>query len=115
MSEGPGVQALPQGQGDTARDREPIAPRGRPLRIALYVLTVLTAAAALFLEPALAGAVSRHALGRFWLFTPLAVYGVFFLAYSFDRWLLIQRGYPAGKAFFQIVFGLVFALLLLPS
>jgi hypothetical protein len=88
----------------------------RPLRIALYLLTVLSAAAALFLEPALAGAVSRGAISPHWLFTAIGVYGVFFLAYSVDRWVLVnKRRYPAGKAFFQFAFGLIFGLLLLPS
>lgn len=98
--------------------RPPLAlpPNLRPLRIALYLLTVLSAAAALFLEPALAGAVSRGAISPHWLFTAIGIYGVLFLAYSVDRWVLVrQRRYPAGKAFFQFAFGLIFGLLLLPS
>lgn len=88
----------------------------KPLRIALYVLLALTAVAALFLQPALGGAVQRGALARFWLFLPVALYGVFLLAYAVDRGLLVRRRrYPAGKAFFQIAFGVLFALLLLPS
>lgn len=88
----------------------------RPLRIVLYVLTVVTAAAALFLQPALQGAVQRGALAAGWLFTPLAIYGVFFLVYAADRAMLVRRGqYPAGRALFQVVFGVLFALLLLPS
>jgi hypothetical protein len=92
----------------------PLQPK--PLRIALYVLTVLSAIAALFLEPALAGAVSRGAISPHWLFTAIGIYGVFFLAYAVDRFMLVRRRrYPAGKAFFQVAFGLVFGLLLLPS
>lgn len=88
----------------------------KPLRMVLFVLTVLSAAAALFLAPALAGAVRRGALGSGWLFLPLALYCVFFLVYAVDRWLLVRkRRYPAGRAFFQIVFGLLFGLILLPS
>lgn len=98
----------------------PIAPQGashlKPLRILLYVLTVVTAAAALYLDEPLVGATQRRALTPVWLFTPLALYGVFFLAYAIDRWMLVRkRGYPAGRAFFQVVFGVVFALMLLPS
>lgn len=106
---------------DTAgpRAKDPILElplRAKPLRVALYVLTVLSAAAALFLEPALAGAVARGAISPLWLFTAIGVYGVFFLAYAVDRWVLVRRRrYPAGKAFFQVAFGLVFGLLLLPS
>jgi hypothetical protein len=92
----------------------PLQPK--PLRIALYVLTVLSAIAALFLEPALAGAVSRGAISPYWLFTAIGIYGIFFLAYAVDRFLLVRRRrYPAGRAFFQVAFGLVFGLLLLPS
>jgi hypothetical protein len=100
-----------------AEDPIPGVPvEARPLRLALFVLTVLTAAAALFLEPALAGAVHRGALASGWLFLPIALYGVFFLVYAVDRWLLVRRRrYPAGRAFFQVAFGLLFALLLLPS
>lgn len=93
-----------------------VPPHVRPLRIVLYVLTVAAAAAALFLEPALQGAVKRGALSRNWLFTPLAVFCVFFVVYAADRAMLVRKGrYPAGRAFFQIVFGIVFGLLLLPS
>ena len=80
------------------------------------MLTVVTAAAALFLQPALAAAVQRGALEARWLFIPLGIYSVFFLVYAFDRVLLVRRSqYPAGRAFFQIVFGVLFGLLLLPS
>lgn len=93
-----------------------LPPEAKPLRVLLYVLTVLSLAAALALEPALAGAVERGAISAMWLFTPLAVYGVFLLVYAVDRWLLVRRRrYPAGKAFFMVAFGVLFALLLLPS
>ncbi|MCK6552833.1 HEAT repeat domain-containing protein [Myxococcota bacterium] len=110
----------PSGDGAAGpRANDPILglpTKAKPLRVALYVLTVLSAAAALFVEPALAGAVQRGAISPLWLFTAIGVYGVFFLAYAVDRWVLVRRRhYPAGKAFFQIAFGLVFGLLLLPS
>lgn len=92
----------------------PLKPK--PLRLALYVLTALSTAAALFLEPALDAAAARGAISSVWLFTGAAVYGVFFLAYAVDRLLLVmRRRYPAGRAFFQVAFALVFGLLLLPS
>lgn len=112
---------MAESRGGTAspRAKDPILAlplRAKPLRVALYVLTVLSAAAALFLEPALAGAVARGAISPLWLFTAIGIYGVFFLAYAVDRWVLVRRRrYPAGKAFFQVAFGLVFGLLLLPS
>lgn len=101
-----------------AEDRKPapVPPTVRPLRIVLYVLTVVTAAAALFLQPALAGAVQRGALGPGWLFIPLGIYAVFFFVYAADRYFLVRRRqYPAGRAFFQVAFGVLFGLLLLPS
>lgn len=92
----------------------PVKPR--PLRIALYVLLVASAISAMFIEPALAGAVQRGAISPLWMFTALGIYGLFFLVYVADRLLLVKfRGYPAGKAFFQIAFGVVLALVLLPS
>ncbi len=88
----------------------------KPLRIVLYVALLLSAVSALFLEEPLAGAVHRGAVSGVWLFLPLALYGVFFTVYAADRWLLVKRrGYPTGRAFFQVAFGIVFGLLLLPS
>jgi hypothetical protein len=88
----------------------------KPLRIVLYVFLLLTAVSALFLEPALAGAVHRGAVSAVWLFLPLVLYGVFFAVYALDRWFLVKRrNFPAGRAFFQVAFGIVFGLLLLPS
>ena len=96
--------------------RRDVPPSVRPLRIVLYGLTVVTAAAALFLQPALAGAVQRGALDPATLFIPLGIYAVFFLVYAGDRAQLVKRGqYPAGRAFFQVAFGILFGLLLLPS
>lgn len=92
------------------------APAMTTLRALLFVLTLSSAAAALFVEPALAGAVTRGALHARWLFLPLGVYGLFLAAYAFDRWWLVRdRRYPAGKAFFQVAFGVIFASLLLPE
>lgn len=100
-----------------ANDPIPGVPlEARPLRVLLFVLTAFSAAAALFVEPALADAVKRGAVAKAWLFLPLGLYGLFFLAYAVDRALLVKRRrYPAGRAFFQLAFGAVFALLLLPS
>lgn len=119
--ERPGRPSVSPGGRPRARGRanDPILglpTEAKPLRIALYVLTFASAVAALFLEQPIAGAVARGALSPLWLFTALGVYGVFFLAYAVDRALLVKRRrYPAGKAFFQVIFGLLFGLLLLPS
>jgi hypothetical protein len=98
------------------RDHAAMPVKPRPLRIALYVLLVLSAAAALFLEPALAGAIARGAISPLWLFTGIGIYGLFFAVYVVDRLMLVKfRRYPPGRAFFQIAFGSVLALVLLPS
>jgi hypothetical protein len=76
----------------------------------------LSAAAALFAEPLLADAVERGAIDPAWMFIPLACFAAFLAVYAIDRWVLVRRrSYPPGRAFFQIAFGVLFALLLLPS
>jgi hypothetical protein len=88
----------------------------KPLRIVLFSFLLLSAVSALFLEDALAGAVERGALSAIWLFLPLILYGVFFSIYGVDRWFLVKRrSFPPGRAFFQVAFGIVFGVLLLPS
>lgn len=88
----------------------------KPLRWGVFLLTLLAAGAALFAEPRLAAAVERGELGAGWRFLPVGVFLAFLGAYAVDRWFLVRRrSYPPGRAFFQVVFGLLFALLLLPS
>jgi hypothetical protein len=92
---------------------EPGAFRLRPL---LFVLLAGSALASIGLEPLLVRRVAAGALPRVVLFVPVAVYVAFLLLYARDRWLLVRRrSYPPGRAFFQVVFGLIFGLLLLPS
>lgn len=86
------------------------------LRVVLYVLIALSAAATLFVEPAIAGAVQRGAVSARWLFLPLGVFSLFMMVFAADRvWLVRRRRYAAGRAVFQIAFGILFAFLLLPS
>lgn len=88
----------------------------RRLRVVLYVLILASAIAALALQPQIAKLVASHQLASGWLYLPMAVYGLFFVVFALDRWFLVRRArYPAGRAFFQVVFGLVFALILTPS
>lgn len=91
-------------------------PWARGLRLALAALLLLCAAGVLFVQPALSAAVARGALSHRWMLLPVALFVLFFVAFSVDRFWLVKRGrYPGGRAFFQIVFGVVFAALLLPS
>lgn len=88
----------------------------KPLRWGVFLLTLLSAGAALFAEPLLAGAVDRGEIDPAWRYLPVGVYLTFLSVYAVDRWFLVRRrSYPKGKAFFQLVFGLLFALILLPS
>jgi len=93
------------------------APRvTRGLRWLTYVLLAGSALAAIGLEPYLLRKVAAGRYPAYLSFAPVAVYGAFLLVYAVDRWLLVQRRrYPPGRAFFQIIFGVVFGLLLLPS
>lgn len=88
----------------------------RWLRPLLFVLLAGSALVAIGIEPMLVRRVAASRLPAAALFAPVALYAAFFTLYAVDRWLLVQRRrYPPGRAFFQIVFGLVFGLLLLPS
>jgi hypothetical protein len=50
------------------------------------------------------------------LLAPALCFGVFLLVYAIDRFRLVRfRGYPSGRALFQVFFGVVFLMLLLPS
>ncbi|MCC7385710.1 MAG: HEAT repeat domain-containing protein [Deltaproteobacteria bacterium] len=94
----------------------PKAPRARPWRVAWYVLTAISAVAALFVEPALAGAVARGAVGAGWMFLPIGLFSLLFSGYALDRWRLVgRRRYPAGRALLQTLFGVIFASVLLSS
>lgn len=94
-------------------------PRARPaqtLRVVLYVLLAASAVAALFVEPALAGAVARGAVSPLWIFLPLALFCVLFAGYVIDRWRLVARHrYPSSRAIAQTLFGLILASVLLSS
>jgi hypothetical protein len=88
----------------------------KPFRVALYILAAFAMSAALFLQLPLHAAVGRGAISPSWLFMPLVVYCAFFVAYAVDRWLLVRRrSFPGGRAFFQVIFGVLFGLMLLPS
>jgi HEAT repeat protein len=112
------LRGLPFGGSNAGMGSEDEATpvRAVPVRVALYVLAALSAAAALFIEPAVEGAVRRGALAKHWLFLPISIFALFLVAYAVDRVLLVRRRrYPAGRALFQVAFGVVFAAMLLPS
>ena len=88
----------------------------KSLRWGLFLLIVASAGVALFAEPWLSALVRQGALSPSWRFLPPALFVGFLGAYAIDRWYLVQRrSYPPGRAFFQVVFGVLFAFLLLPS
>lgn len=83
------------------------------MRVTLYVLTAVAALAALFVESPLAGAASRGAVPREWMFLPLSLFVLLFGLYAFDRIRLVRRHrYPAGRALLQSAVGALFALVL---
>ncbi len=93
-----------------------VAVRPVPLRITLYVLILLSAVASLIGEPQLARAVVRGSLSPYWLYLPLAIFSVCLVVYAVDRLVQVhRRRYPVGKALLQVGFGVLFALMLLPS
>lgn len=88
----------------------------RGVRWVLFIVLAGSAVTAIGAEPLLVKRVATGAWPPTVLFAPIAVYAVFLLLYAVDRWLLVKkRRYPPGRAFFQVVFGVVFGLLLLPS
>jgi hypothetical protein len=89
---------------------------GRALRIVLYFALALSALVTMAGLPAIQQRVEAGQWHALWLIAPAVCFGLFLVIYIADRvWLLRHRNYPSGRALFQVVFGAVFLLLLLPS
>lgn len=89
-----------------------VRPRGLPVitstRGWMYVGLVLAAVVALFLDPAIEGAVQRGAVDPRWAHVPVVVFGLIFVVYAADRWSLVRQGrYRASRALVMTGLGLV--------
>ncbi|MFH1812455.1 MAG: hypothetical protein ABIJ09_27225 [Pseudomonadota bacterium] len=86
------------------------------LRVVLYFALALSAFVTMAGLPAIQRRVEAGQWHALWLIAPAVCFGLFLVIYIADRvWLLRHRNYPSGRALFQVVFGVVFVLLLLPS
>lgn len=86
------------------------------LRLVLYLVLVVSALVTMLGLPAIERRVDATTLDPFWLLAPSLCFGIFLLVYAIDRFRLVRfRSYPSGRALFQVFFGLVFLMLLLPS
>jgi len=89
---------------------------GVPLRVALYVALAASALLTMAGLPALQQRVEAGTIQPLWLLAPSCGFGLFLAVYVADRiWLMRFRKYPSGRALFQILLGIVFLMLLLPS
>lgn len=88
----------------------------RALRILVYVMLVSSAAAAFFLDEPLWSAARLGTLPEWTPLLPALLFTAFVLIFAVDRWVLVRkRKYPVSKAFFQVLFALVFLTLLWPE
>lgn len=89
---------------------------GIGLRVGLYFALLVSALTTFIGLPALESRVQAGQLGPTWMLVPSLGFGLALTVYALDRiFLLRYRHYPAGRALFQIAFGLVFLFLLFPS
>lgn len=86
------------------------------VRVLLYVALLVSAGVALFGTEELQRHVLDGSLAPEFRLLPAGVFAGTLALYGVDRVLLVRnRGYPSGKAFFQVAFGLVLLTFLLPS
>lgn len=99
------------------RERTGAAPSASMLlRVVLYFALALSALVTMAGLPAIQRRVEAGQWHPLWLLAPSVCFGLFLVVYLADRvWLLRHRNYPSGRALFQVVFGALFLLLLLPS
>lgn len=91
-------------------------PAAKILRIIVYAVLVISAGTAFWFGDRLWAAARGGALPVWAALLPACAFTLFVILYAADRWLLVtRRGYPAGRAFFQVVFALLFLSLLLPQ
>ena len=87
---------------------------GRIIRVAVYILLVLSLSTFLFLGDHLWLAAHEHLVPWYAPFVPPVIFTAFVAIYAVDRWLLVYRHhYPVPRAMFQVALSLVFLTLLL--
>lgn len=87
-----------------------------PLRRALLVLLVLSAAAALLLQPRVIGAVRSESLDATWLVAAPAIFALVVVLAALDTWRTARRtGFFRGPSVLLIALCVAFLGLLLPS
>ena len=88
----------------------------RSIRIAVYVMLLLSAGTTFFASARLWGAAG---LGQLPLWAPLmppVLFTAFVIVYAGDRGLLVlRRGYPPGRAMIQVGLAILFLAMLWPS
>ena len=86
------------------------------IRIAVYIMLVVSAGATFWFGERLWQAARTGSLPTWAALLPVCAFTLFVVVYSIDRLLLVKRrNYPTGRAFFQIVFALLFIGLLWPG
>jgi hypothetical protein len=86
------------------------------VRVAVYAVLVVSAGTTFLLDDRLWQAARRGTLPTWVALLPVCAFTGFVVIYSVDRLLLVKRrNYPTGRAFFQIVFALLFIGLLWPE
>ena len=89
--------------------------QAQALRVTVYVMLVVSAGAVFWLGDRLWAAATMGDLPRWAALLPVCAFTAFVVAYTADRLLLAKfRNYPAGRAFFQVIFALLFVGLLWP-
>ena len=88
----------------------------KTVRIAVYVMLVVSAGTTFLLGDRLWQAARSGTVPTWTALLPVCAFTLFVLVYAVDRLLLVRRRhYPTGRAFFQIVFALLFIGLLWPG
>ncbi len=86
------------------------------IRLLVYIMLVASAGAAFLLNDWL-WRTTREQLWPVWMpLVPAAIFTLFVVVYTIDRWLLVRRRhFPPLRAFFQIALAVVFLALLWPK
>lgn len=94
----------------------PTEARGRQiLRLLVYIMLVTSAATTFLMDESLWEAARRGSLPVWAALIPPAIFTLFVVAYTCDRWLLVRRHQaPLTRSLVQVIFAVLFLTLLLP-